>query len=160
MRWATARSSFKPPWRYSRTRFLAQFLRRLGNVPREQPLEIHFRRPVIAGGGQLAVVANVDDVGADLAERDHRGRPLEPFGGIGRILALLPEVNQYGNAELRHPHVGGVQHVVLVREQREAALAPGRAPGVLDDEPLPGVPDDRNSVAAIRPALASNDREL
>lgn len=66
---------------------------------------------------------------------------------------------EHRRAHRRDPGVAAVQHPVRIRQQREAVKAPLRAPGVLHDEALRGVADQRESVAIGRVAVAGDHRQ-
>ncbi len=132
-------------------------LRSLSDIV-EQPLEVFLSRPVVARIGKAAVVANVHDVRTDVAQGDGGRRPLQAGSGVGR-LGLFPDLKADRHAQLCDPAIGGVQHPVFVREQREAALAPFLAPGVLDDETFAGIADDGHRVPAVGAAFAADDRQ-
>src|SRR5262249_18345436 len=115
------------------------------------------RRPVLAGGRQLAVVAEIDDVWADLVERDRRGGTVEAGTILG--LPLARQVERHWYAELRDPHVGRVHEPILLRQQRESARTPRGAPRVLHDEAVAGVAAERDSMAAVGAAHPLDHRQ-
>ena len=108
----------------------------------------------------IAFFGDVDHEGPDVRERHGRLGARPALRRLGEPRTLLPEVHRQGHAELGRPDVRGVQQVILVGEKREAVASPIRPPGVLHDEPLPGVADDHDRMPGFSPPLAPDDRQF
>jgi len=130
-----------------------------GDVARREPAVIAADQRMRVGAGRApGLVARMREDAVDRpgivlrvagrarGARQRRERPAARHGKGRRGEARGRWSDRH--AQRAGPGVGRVAHPVLVRQHREAAAAPGRAPGVLDDEAARVVADQREGVAA------------
>ena len=130
-------------------------------VDAQQGVHIRGLGAELAALTQAAVVLHVDDERRQLVRSQHRIAGNHALaagvgtqaGGRGDRLVLGGD-----HAQLRDPAVHRVVQPVVVAQHRQAALAPGLAPGVVDDEAVAGVADDGEGVATVGAAGLAPDQ--
>src|SRR5262249_14233205 len=133
----------EPAVRVEQDARLLPILRDLWNRRREDALDVVFARAVGALLAKRTVVADADDVPAQIGERHLRRAQRALL--VAQHLCRA-ELNR--RTEARDPDVEAVGEPVHISNVREALLAPVRAPTVLDPEASLVEADDRECVAA------------
>jgi hypothetical protein len=130
-----------------------------GGDQRRGSFHVVERAPVVAALHEPAVV-EVDEMPLDLHPL-HRApfRVLHTVGDVRRSRHHAEDLRRR-DRQAEDPAVHDVLQPVLIGPQREALLSPIPAPGVLDDEALGLVSDDREGVPAGMAGLELDQRQL